>query len=92
MNCPTCKNAIQVNSTVCEWCGVNIEPCSNKSLIKNSNREAKIKALRYTIYFVLIVFGSTMIFINDNVPFLLIFICWIIPIELYIYLKNRFSK
>ena len=24
MNCPTCKNPIQLNSTECEWCGNEI--------------------------------------------------------------------
>ena len=92
MNCPTYKNAIQVNSIICEWCGVNIESCLNKHLNNNSNRESKLKVLRYIIYFILIIFGQKWLFIGDDVPYLLKVIGGIIPFELYIYLKNQFSK
>jgi endogenous inhibitor of DNA gyrase (YacG/DUF329 family) len=28
MNCPNCKNPVEDNATVCEWCGVSITPKS----------------------------------------------------------------
>lgn len=36
MNCPTCKNPIEVHSEVCEWCGKSIH--TNKGFDKAENQ------------------------------------------------------
>ncbi|MFN5336377.1 MAG: hypothetical protein ACK5BR_03240 [Bacteroidota bacterium] len=94
MKCPTCKNPIEGRSAVCEWCGVSLEPQLNNSVRNNSSNLASGKAIKYTSYFVLSVL--ILVFYINNKTLgaysYFIFIFSIITIELYTYLKNRFSK
>jgi len=93
MNCPTCKNPIEGRSTICEWCEASLVPQSNNTVRNNSNNLASEKAKKYTIYFVSVVLSLLLTFSSDQgiILFLLV-IFVIITIELYTYLKNRFSK
>ena len=94
MNCPTCKNPIEGRRTICEWCEASLEPQSNNSVRNNSSNLASGKAIKYTSYFVLgvliLVFYSYNKTLGAYAYFMFIFS--IITIELYTYLKNRFSK
>jgi hypothetical protein len=94
MNCPTCKNPIEGRSTICEWCEASLEPQSNNSIRNNSNNLASAKAIKYTIYVVFVVLSWLLIFFVslEMYPFFLLGVFVIITIELYTYLKNRFSK
>jgi hypothetical protein len=93
MNCPTCKNPIEGRSAICEWCEASLVPQSNNTVRNNSNNLASEKAKKYTIYFVSVVLSLLLTFSSDQgiILFLLV-IFVIITIELYTYLKNRFSK
>ena len=93
MNCPTCKNPIEGRSTICEWCEASLEPQSNNTVRNNSNNLASEKARKYTIYFVSVVLSLLLTFSSDQGIILLSWVIFvIITIELYTYLKNRFSK
>ena len=94
MNCLKCKSPNKENLTECEWCGVSLEPQSTNAFKKSSTNGTNMKALKYTIYFVLFVLvlvaGSKNETNGTNA--FSIYIVSIITIELYSYLKNRFSK
>ena len=94
MDCKKCKNPNKENLTECEWCGVSLEPKLNNASRNNSINVAEGKALKYTIYFVLFVLISLLFFTDKDLAFsgYFIFIFGITTIELYSYLKNRFSK
>jgi hypothetical protein len=93
MNCPTCKNPIDGRSTICEWCEANLEPESNNTIRNNFNNLASEKAIKYTIYFVSVVLSLLLLFVEDETyAIFLLVIFVIITIELFTYLKNRFSK
>ena len=38
MNCPKCKNPIEDNATICEWCGSNIK-IETKNSLSDLNQE-----------------------------------------------------
>ena len=93
MNCPNCKNPNEKKLIECEWCGVILEAKLNNVSRNNSINVAQRKAIKFTIYFVLFILISLAAFEEKDFSVLFfIFIFLITTIELYTYLKNRFSK
>jgi hypothetical protein len=95
MTCINCRNPLAENSSICEWCGNdNSKPNTERTIV--DNKKAKRKALKLTIYIVLIllslfVLGATRF---NWYEFQLFYIIAppILIYELYLYLFKKFEN
>jgi hypothetical protein len=95
MTCTNCRNPLSENSTICEWCG-NDNSKPNKQTPIVDNKKAKRKALKLTIYIVLIilsffVLGATRFNLFEFQLFYII-APPILIYELYLYLFKKFEN